>query len=81
MLIAVASAAGRPARKRDVNEILDSGAGWTKGADGYKYDIPEVKLDEVVVPEVVQEVEVIPEIVQEPVYEGKASPLKVASLK
>lgn len=64
MLIAVASAAGKQARKRDVNEILDSGAGWTKGADGYSYNIPETPLKaDPIVEEVVEEV--VPEVVPE----------------
>lgn len=73
MIVAVACAA-RPARKRDVNEILDSGAGWSKSASGYSYDIPETKLDAVVEqepePEQPQFVEVVdvpadvPEIVE-----------------
>jgi hypothetical protein len=64
MFIAVASAAGKQARKRDVNEIvLDSGAGWTKGADGYSYDVPETPLKAEPV------AEVIPEEPQPEVYE------------
>lgn len=46
MFVAFVSA-GRPVRKRDVNEILDQGAGWTKGSDGYKYDVPQINLDNV----------------------------------
>lgn len=67
MFIAVASAAGKQGRKRDVNEILDSGAGWTKGLDGYKYDVPAAPLKAEPVEEVVVEEvpEVAPEIVQD----------------
>lgn len=75
MLIAVVSCA-RPARKRDVNEILDQGAGWTKGADGYKYDIPQdiPTLDEPL-PEIIAEdiPEIIEEFVPEVVQEGELS--------
>jgi hypothetical protein len=46
MFIAVASAASRPARKRDVSEVYQA-QGWSKGADGYAYDIPSVGLPEV----------------------------------
>lgn len=79
MLVAVACAAGKQGRKRDVNEILDSGAGWTKGADGYKYDIPatqlEVKSEPEVVADVVADVPAEPEFVPEvTVVEGKKSP-------
>ena len=39
------ASAGRVARKRDVSEYF--GAGWSKGADGYVYDIPTKNLDTV----------------------------------
>lgn len=44
MLVVVVSA-GRNARKRDISEY--QGAGWSKGADGYSYDIPKTNLDSV----------------------------------
>lgn len=75
MLIAAVSCA-RPARKRDVNEILDQGAGWTKGADGYKYDIPQdvPALDEPQPEVIVEDVpEFVEEIVPEYVPEGELS--------
>ena len=43
MLIAVVSCASKPGRKRDVNEVFQ-GEGWSKGADGYSYDIPKTGL-------------------------------------
>lgn len=42
MFVAVASA-GRIQRKRDISEYV--GQGWTKGADGYSYDIPQTNLE------------------------------------
>lgn len=38
MFLAVASA-GRLAKKRDISEY--AAAGWSKGSDGYTYDVPE----------------------------------------
>lgn len=45
MFAAVVSA-GRIARKRDVSEYV--AAGWSKGADGYNYDIPQTNLENTV---------------------------------
>lgn len=42
MFVAVASA-GRIAKKRDISEYV--AAGWSKGADGYSYDVPQTNLD------------------------------------
>jgi hypothetical protein len=42
MFVAVANA-GRIAKKRDVSEYVAQG--WSKGADGYTYDIPQTNLD------------------------------------
>lgn len=61
MFIAVASAASRPARKRDVSEIYQAD-GWSKSAEGYAYDVPAVGLPETKAEEVVEEiVELVPE--------------------
>lgn len=43
MLIAVVSCASKTGRKRDVTEVFQ-GEGWSKGADGYTYDIPKTGL-------------------------------------
>lgn len=43
MLIAVVSCASKQGRKRDVSEVYQA-QGWSKGADGYNYDIPKVGL-------------------------------------
>lgn len=70
MFIAVASAAGKQGRKRDVNEILDSGAGWQKTASGYNYDVPATPLKaEPIVEEIVEAVpeDVPAEVVQDTV--------------
>ena len=69
MLIAAVSCASRPARKRDVSEVFQA-QGWSKGADGYAYDIPQVGLSDPIAAEPAVEVveaepEVVPEIVEE----------------
>ena len=46
LMIVAAVSAGRVARKRDVSEYV--AAGWSKGADGYSYDIPKTNLETVV---------------------------------
>lgn len=37
------ASAGRIAKKRDISEYV--AAGWSKGIDGYTYDIPQTNLD------------------------------------
>lgn len=66
MLIAAVSCAGKQGRKRDVSEVYVA-QGWSKGADGYNYDIPTVGLTSEPA-----KADVAVEVVPEPVYEPEA---------